>query len=77
MAEYTAVLLAPLHATLKEQAEELGRAKERVAVLEARLAELETPAPEVQDDAAAPPAAEGHPWWRRAWGWFNGSRVPA
>jgi hypothetical protein len=69
MAEYTAVLLAPLHATLKEQAEELGRAKERAATLEARIAELETPpAPEAQN-GVAPHGEEQRRWWQRLFTW--------
>lgn len=69
MAEYTAVLLAPLHATLREQAEELGRAKERVAALEARLAELEAPPDAAPQNGATPAWQEGRPWWKRLlWG---------
>jgi len=63
------VLLAPLHATLKEQAEELGRAKERGAVLEARLAEVEAPADAEPQNGAASELPERRRWWQRlVWG---------
>lgn len=76
MARYTAVLLAPLHARLEAQAEELGALKERLATAQARITELEAP-PDVQaaggvgerqpQEDATPETPERRPWWQRAW----------
>ena len=67
MARYSAALLAPLHAELKAQAEELGALRERVATLQAQLAERDAPA-----EAPAPPGEPWPParrWWQRLlWG---------
>ena len=70
MARYSAALLAPLHAELKAQAEELGALRERVATLQAQLAERDAPAE--APEAPAPPGEPGPParrWWQRLlWG---------
>jgi hypothetical protein len=70
MARYSAALLAPLHAELKAQAEELGALRERVATLQAQLADRDAPA-----GAPEAPEAPGEPWpparrwWQRLlWG---------
>ena len=69
MARYSAALLAPLHAELKAQAEELGTLRERCAALQAQLAEATSTngQAETQDGAASWP--ERRRWWQRlVWG---------
>ena len=78
MARYSATLLAPLHAELKAQAEEIGTLRERTTHLQAeleqtraQLAEAVAPKehPETQSAPQAEPWPEGRPWWRRLlWG---------
>jgi len=81
MARYSAALLAPLHAELKAQAEEIGTLRERTLHLQAqleqasaRIAELE--APPTTNGQAEPPSApeaeswpEARSWWQKLlWG---------
>jgi hypothetical protein len=74
LAALTEAITAPWRRRLEEQAEELGRVRERLAVAEARLAELETPAPipTSATNGSAAPAQEPErrvSWWRRLlWG---------
>jgi hypothetical protein len=69
MATYTRSLLEPLvarlaeqEAIIRDQAEELGRLRERVATLSRNLDDPDpTPTP-------SPPTPDGRaPWWRRWW----------
>jgi hypothetical protein len=85
MARYSAALLAPLHAELKAQAEEIGTLRERTTHLRAelerataRIAELEAPAgaagqaeePAETPTADVPPAPPVAEGEAARWGWW-------
>ena len=73
MARYSATLLAPLHAELKAQAEEIGTLRERTVHLQAeleqtraQLAEALAPkAPPEPPNGAAPHGEAQRRWWQR------------
>jgi hypothetical protein len=79
MARYSRELLAPVLVRLEAQATEIGVLTERTTHLQteleratARIAELEAPPVaevSVQQNAAAPHAAERRSWWRRLFSW--------
>jgi excisionase family DNA binding protein len=81
LAAYNAELLGPLLAvierqqdTIREQAEELGRLRERLATPEPSKEPAPAPVPEPSPyPAPTDPPRNGHeppPWWRRWWAWL-------